>query len=242
MLNIFKFYHFHEQHFSYRRQFMVRSLFLTLCFCLFSLPVLAITFGPVTPETKQGEISLGPGFFHLTGELEDGQDFTSSQVYVQLGYGLTDRVQLVFAGGAADLTVDDVFGSDDFEENYRAFGAAGIKVMLHEGAPFGFGFFAQGLFSDDFEDGLATFSDNLEINSGFSLQAELEGALLYGGPFYYMREGDVEVAGVTGDYEEDGGFGGFIGISWPLANGFTIGLEGQRKSGTSVGGTILYTF
>lgn len=226
---------------------MVRSLFFTLVFCLFAFPVLAITFGPTTPETKQGEISLGPGFFSLSGEIKDGPDFNSSQAYVQLGVGLTDWIQLNFVGGGADLTVEKILGGEDFEENYRAFGSAGIKVMLHDGAPFSFGFFAQGLYSDDLEDTIAgseyVFTGTLEVNGGFSLQTELEGALLYGGPIYYYRQGDVEIDGAAaGDFEEDGAFGGFIGISWPLRNGFNIGIEAQRKSGTSAGGTILYTF
>lgn len=228
---------------------MIRSLLLTLALCLFAIPAFAITFGPPQPETKGGEVSFGPGFFFESGDLDDGTDFESTQGYVQLSIGLADSVQIYLAGGGADLTVEaiDDFDKEDFEAGYQAFGGAGIKILLHDTKEFGFGVFAQGAYFDDYEDTkggtIVEVTSQFEVSGGFGLQTEIEGALLYGGPFFSLREADVARDGAdAGNFEEDDGFGFFAGIRWPVKENFHIGIEAQKRSGVAGGGTLSYTF
>jgi hypothetical protein len=78
------------------------------------------------------------------------------------------------------------------------------------------------------------------------LQSVLEGAILYGGPYFFTREGDVDFTSGplqgSGSFEEDGNLGAFIGMRWPLRNGINVDLEGHLRTDFSIGADLLYNF
>jgi hypothetical protein len=233
----------------------MKSFLLSVC-CLLLAQGLAFAglFGPAQATGKKGEFSFGPGFIIYSGELENNTDFQQTQAYVQFGYALSDKFEIYLQGGAADLTVEDVFDRDDFEDGFRPFGTAGFKALLIDRKPLGIGLFAQGTVFSDYDDqgtvlGIPTkveFSSAFEVVGGVVLQSVLDGAILYGGPYFYTREGDVDVTIGTltssGSFEEDGNLGGFIGMRWPLRNGTNVDLEGHLRTDFSIGADILFTF
>lgn len=238
---------------------MKRILVLAACMWLATVgAVSAAIFGPASPAGKSGDLSFGPGIMSYSGEYEDDVEFDQTQAYLQLGYAFTDNFELYLQGGGADLNVEGVFEEGDFEGDFTPFGSVGLKALLVDAKPISLGVFAQGSYYSDYDDkgtvivlGTALpaefeITSNYEVAGGLVMQGVLEGATVYGGPFFFLRESDVEVdvLGATDSdtLEEDSNFGAFLGIRWPLKNGFNIDLEGQYRSGFSFGGDILYAF
>lgn len=233
----------------------MKSVLLAVCVLLLVQSLaFAGLLGPAQPTGKKGEFSFGPGLVVYSGELDNDLDFQQTQVYAQLGYALTDKAEIYLQGGAADLTVDDLFGSDDFEDGFRPFGALGFKALLADRKPLGIGLFAQGTIFSDYDDqrsvgGIPTkveFTSAFEVVGGVVLQSVLEGAILYGGPYFFTREGDVDFTigplKGSGSFEEDGNLGAFIGMRWPLRNGINVDLEGHLRTDFSIGADLLYNF
>jgi hypothetical protein len=233
----------------------MKSVLLAVCVLLLVQSLaFAGLLGPAQPTGKKGEFSFGPGLVVYSGELDNDLDFQQTQVYAQLGYALTDKAEIYLQGGAADLTVDDLFGSDDFEDGFRPFGAFGFKALLTDRKPLGIGVFAQGTIFSDYDDqravgGIPTkveFTSAFEVVGGVVLQSVLDGAILYGGPYFFTREGDVDFTigplQGSGSFEEDGNLGAFIGMRWPLRNGINVDLEGHLRTDFSIGADILYNF
>lgn len=222
---------------------MKRRLKLALLCLLFSgAAAEAAHLGPAQPLTNRGEFSLGSGFFYYSAEWDGDVDATQSLAYVQAGYGILPNTEVYVQLGGANLEIDD----SEFEDGYRPFGTVGVKAMLLERDPVSMGAFLQGSYFADYEDetpgGELSVESSYEINGGLALQTVLEGATLYGGPLFYIHEGDVSLAGRSGSFEEQGNLGGFIGIRWPLKNRMAIDLETHLKTGVSVGGAFHYIF
>jgi hypothetical protein len=221
--------------------FMKRVLVLTVVLMLSCSSAALATglFGPAQPQGKAGTVSLGPGFLAYTGEWDGDTKAEQIQAYAQLGVSLTDNFELYLQGGAADLQ------GDSFDEGYVPFGSLGFKLLFSDNKPVNIGLFAQGSYFADYEvSSSQNLTKNWEADGGLVLQTELEGAILYGGPIFFARQGDVEnsSAGTTGTYEEQGNFGGFLGIRWPLKSGINIDVEAQYKTEFSGGGAIHFLF
>ncbi|BCR06956.1 hypothetical protein DESUT3_40250 [Desulfuromonas versatilis] len=235
---------------------MKRVLVLALVALFFGGSVaLAGPFGPAKPVMKGGQFSLGPGIHVYSAEWEnEGIDVEQVNGFAQAGFGITDNVEIYGQLGAADLNIEGIFDDEDFEDGYLPFGTLGFRALLTDRRPIAMGIFAQGsYFFDTYEDsGLIDgtpakleFNSMYELNGGIALHTEIEGALLYFGPFFFVREVDLDVSSATSDsgtVEEDSNFGGFVGIRWPLKNGMNIELEGQYRTKASVGGSIQYVF
>lgn len=233
----------------------MKSVLLAVCGLLLAQSLaFAGLLGPAQPTGKKGTLSFGPGLVVYSGELDNdnSSDFHQTQAYAQLGYALTDKIEVYLQGGAADLTVDKVFdGNDEFEGGFVPFGAAGFKALLADRKPLGIGIFAQGTFFSDYDD-QGQFEGNpskveltgmYEVAGGVVLQGVLDGAILFGGPYFFLREGDFDITGLpSGSFEEDSNFGGFIGMRWPLRNGINVDLEGHVRTGVSIGADLLYNF
>ena len=212
------------------------------------------TIGPAQPETLAGQLSLGPGFMYYTGNWDNHTNFEQNEVYIQAGLGIFDGLEIYLQGGAADLTVDHLFDSGNYEDGFRPFGAVGIKGLLARHSPISIGYFAQGSYFSNYKDTGRVGGNQVRfdikkdygINGGLMLQATLEGAVLYGGPLFYSRGADLDTTVGTQSYtysfEEQGNFGGVLGVRWRLNNGVHIDLETQLKSSASVAGDILFNF
>lgn len=229
-----------------------KSILLAVCGLLLAQSLaFAGLLGPAQPTAKKGTLSFGPGLVVYSGELDNDRDFHQTQAYAQLGYALAEKVEIYLQGGVADFSVDSLFDSDDFEAGFRPFGAFGFKSLLVEHKHLGIGLFAQGTIFSDYDDqgmvgGIPTkveLTSAFEAVGGVVMQSVLEGAILYGGPYFFTREGDVDVNGVGGgSFEADGNVGGFLGMRWPLRNGLNVDLEGHVRSDFSIGADLLYNF
>ncbi len=228
------------------RKILFFAVAMSFCSISFSF---AGHLGPAQPSGKGGQLSLGTGIFQYSGEWNSNADAKQTQAYVQLGYAFTDRFEIYIQGGAANLEVGK------FDDGYRPFGTAGARWLLTNRSPVGVGLFIQGTYFSDYEgrslDGTTPvklkFLNAYELQGGVALQTILEGAILYGGPLFYLREGDFEATtgtGVTtsGTFEEDSNFGAFVGIRWPVKHGINIELESHLKTKFSVGGAISFNF
>ncbi len=223
---------------------------------------LAGVIGPAQPENSSG-LSLGFGYQQISSEWEiDGSDVETRQQmpYIQLGLGASKHFSIYLQGGIADLEVIKLFDEKtDAEDDFKPFGTVGIKGLFTDRKPIGIGYFVQGSYFSDYEDEgvLATFDTDLEFRKnweaigGLVLQAEIEGALLYGGPMYFLREGEVTVKSTvpllgtveeTFDYEETDNFGAFVGIRWPITKTILFDGEVQFRSDTAAGGALHFVF
>jgi len=216
---------------------------------------LAMTIGPATPLGKQGDFTLSAGAYFASLDLEGNVEASQRLGFLQGDFAFTDNCGFYLQAGTADLDAKNVFGgSGRFESDNQLFGTAGLRGKLKDFGAATLGAFAQGTWFDDFEDSATvgstqttvTFEGNYQYLAGLVVQGELEGAILYGGPFGYARKGDVTIAvpgsSAKASYEEDGNLGGFLGIRWPLQNGVTFELESQLRTRVSVGGTVSFTF
>jgi hypothetical protein len=223
----------------------MKRLILACALLLFSIPAFAGHFGPAEPLAKPGNFSLGTGIFFYSAEWEDDVDVEQIQPYVQAGLGIAPNWEIYTQLGASDIDLDANGGG--FEDGYRPFATVGIRGLFTKRTPVGFGAFVQGTYFSSWEDTDPVFGDveiekSYEINGGLVLEGEIEGAILYGGPVFFLRDSDVKAAGVSDSIEEDSNFGGFIGIRWPLKNGLAVELETQIKTDISAGGAIHFIF
>jgi hypothetical protein len=83
------------------------------------------------------------------------------------------------------------------------------------------------------------------VNAGLTFQKELEGALLYGGPFFHFREADFssDIDGLgSGTAEEDENYGGFLGIRWKALGDIVVEGEVQLRNKVSAGAAVTFLF
>lgn len=241
---------------------MKRIIVAALSACLLlSTTAGAEVFGPASPAAKPGVLTLGGG---LTGnafsyEVDNTNFFDSKakqvQGYLQLAYATSTSCETYLRLGMADLRVDNVFGNGrDFKADYEPFGTIGVKGLLRKNPNFDLGVFLQGSYFGDYNDSSViggttaalTIEKTWEANLGLVLQKELDGGILYGGPLAYIRKGDVQTAigavSASDSFEEEGNFGGLVGVRWPLKNGVTFDFEAQLKSEVSGGAAVTFPF
>lgn len=259
---------------------MRRSVtFFVITFCLLTTAsAFADQFGPTRSQAKPGHPYLGVGYTFASGNFENSAvpedliDFKQNRLFVQAGLALWHGWDLYVRGGMADLEVHDAFRlpGEDFQDRLQPYATAGLNILLYDGDVLDVGVFAQGSYFSEYEEettGTGTFKTILipepahetifidklwEIDGGLSFMTELEGAYLYGGPFYYQAEADYRsvAVGLTSGLvdredikmEEEGHVGVFAGILWPLKSGFNLLLEGMYKSDLSLGAGIHYPF
>lgn len=188
--------------------------------------------GPPTATHKVLQVSLGleysyseenvkltdQGSIPLDG-LSDVERNTSSG---NLGVGLLDDLELFFRVGAQTLQANEL----DFDGNTDPLLGAGTKVTFYRGERIDIGALFQW---STFEGDETGFIDILGFNAleeiridehlfAVGATVDMDGWRLYGGPLYYVFDGDVtitEIADPTrkirADVEEESEFGGYIG-------------------------------
>ncbi len=167
------------------------------------------------------------------------EDFKIQRHYVSLGYGITQAWEVYVQLGVADAKHkfqwegDTVWHGFNFDNDF-AWGW-GTRVTLTEQDNVKWGVSAQMNWLDTSVDykgavGGVTWKESYDIESydlliAFGPTVDMGGWKLYGGPFYYMFDGDWENNGSdsdgwtwkeTGDLEEDSNFGGFVGAQFAL--------------------------
>jgi hypothetical protein len=234
-------------------------------------------FGPPQTVSKEaGGLNTAIGYWYHEDTYKNGADYKirQNEIYSQVAYGAKNIWEIYARIGVSDLKIFDAFSStdtatmtnkNDFEENWKFFGALGAKGFYPIKKTFGIGAFIQGTyyFSDFADDVSGTNSStpftadlkvkNLwDVNFGVGFQATIPyGIRLYAGPYIYYSEAKVSLAAsirgleyATGDVsvQNKSIMGGFAGVDIPLIKGFRLNVEGQYSDKFSAGAAVTYTY
>ncbi|OHB64168.1 MAG: hypothetical protein A2168_05295 [Planctomycetes bacterium RBG_13_50_24] len=154
-------------------------------------------------KTADKEVTEGPEKFKLSDEID------SDMVFANLGYGVSDKLEVFLRLGAADIDMIDMDGGDDFAYGF------GAKATFYEEGKVKLGALFQmtwasadgDLDAEDvhirdekegidevLEDVPGTWDiDYYQLKFAVGPTYELtEGCSIYGGPFYHLVSGDLE--------------------------------------------------
>ena len=154
-------------------------------------------------KTADKEVTEGPEKFKLSDEID------SDMVFANLGYGVSDKLEVFLRLGVADIDMIDMDGGDDFAYGF------GAKATFYEEGKVKLGALFQmtwasadgDLDAEDvhirdekegidevLEDVPGTWDiDYYQLKFAVGPTYELtEGCSIYGGPFYHLVSGDLE--------------------------------------------------
>jgi hypothetical protein len=205
-------------------------------------------FGPPQPQTEPGQFSFGTGafkfsdtwYFKADGFRAKG-DIRQTQVFLQGNIGLFPEWESYARLGVANLR-------RDIRDSLAPYGTIGLKGIAYRGKYLDVGGFVEGSYFSDYT---GTFSgmrfevdNSYTANAGVAFQREVEGALLYAGPFWHYRKGDFtsDISAISGSLRANRNVGGFVGIRWTPVNDIVIEGEVQYRDKVSGGLAISFLF
>lgn len=176
---------------------------------------------------------------------------TQNQIFLQLGFIVTPKLEGYLRIGQADLTETSAFlGNEKFHDDFRPFASIGISRIIYENSFFSVAPFFQGSLYSDYENKKFTSAleiyelKNLwEINAGIGVYQKLGIMTLYGGPFWYRTQALFQktVSSLKTrtkpftTFQEQNNIGVFFGWKIPLAAGINLNGEWQYKKRWSFG-------
>jgi len=197
------------------------------------------------------------------------EDVKTSFYYATLGYGLTDNLEVYGRLGIADIKGRARWPESGTDwginfDNDLAWGI-GARYTFHQQDKVRWGVTAQMNWIDTSWDRKETSIDYGSIKRTLDFSAydllvavgptvDMGGWKLYGGPFFYMFDGDFDYKETwTGDgggwekgsaeVEEDGSFGGYVGAAIQLAEKVDVTFEAAAISdGWSAGAGVIVRF
>lgn len=212
--------------------------------------------GTPTAELVQGQWNVGFNYTYITMDLDDStvkyddgstadieiNDNNIQRYYGTIGYGVTDvweaYVQLGFADVKAEFGDPNGASSGLNFDNDFAWGW-GTKYTFYKQDKYRWGVSLQMNWLDtswdasgtDWEDKVDYEYYDLIVAVGPSV--DMGGWNLYGGPFFYMLDGDLDGSELemgipcksSADLEEDGNFGGFIGAQCTVKEQYRLTTE-----------------
>jgi hypothetical protein len=246
-----------------------RTVAVLLCL-LFSSSVLALDrIGPPKAGLKKGQLSLGFDYSFSREDLEASgsdvrllygespqtiKDVESNRYYGNISLGLADYLEIFVRLGIADADSDELEfnGTDKLGWGY------GIKGTFYEQGNLTLGAIGQMSWISTNDAGSVSVLgsqydwkvdyDVFEIQIAIGPTVDMGGWFLYGGPFYYMLQGDIDldisgVAKLSADLEEESAFGGFIGAHLPIGDKLSLGLDwAMTGDGYAIGTGLRFKF
>ena len=212
---------------------------------------LASPTGPPTAGLKTGQFRAGVEYAYSNGDMKlEGEkldNVTSNMIFGNLGYGIMDDWEAFVRLGAADTKVDDILGSGvNFDGDFKFAWGLGTKVtfLKQENLNWGALFQITWVKSEDTIGGVDVEIDAYDMQIAVGPTWKLNDTLsIYGGPFAYFINGDVDGAGLTGDLEEDSAFGGYVGVEAALAENTSLFGEIQLTgSGWAIATGVSWKF
>ena len=221
--------------------------------------------GPPTAELDQGQWNVGFNYTYMSTDLDDTKikssegsidkleinDNNVQRYYGTIGYGTSDVWEAYVQLGIADVKLEERDAEDPTDEwsglnfdNDFAWGW-GTRYTFHEQNNCRWGVSLQMNWLD-------TSGDDEETNEETQIDYEtydlliavgptvdMGGWKLYGGPFYYMLDGDLDgklteydpgadetyVSKFSGDLEEDSNIGGFVGAQFTMMENYNMTTE-----------------
>lgn len=212
--------------------------------------------GNPTAELEQGQWNIGFNYAYITMDLDDTtakyddgsteklkiNDNNIQRYYGTIGYGLTNVWEAYVQVGIADVKArfEDPNGESsglNFDNDF-AWGW-GTKYTFYKQDKYNWGASLQMNWLDtswdasgtDWEDQVDYEAYDLIVAVGPSV--DMGGWNLYGGPFFYMLDGDFDGEEIelgipcnsSGDLEEDSNFGGFIGAQCMMMEKYCVTTE-----------------
>lgn len=234
---------------------MRKLLMAMMVFCAAGQAVALTPLGPPAATLEKGQFAAGFGYSWSEGDLEAtllGIDLTVKDVEVDtymanLVFGVTEGLELQIDLGVSQTDMEDFESTGDFAGGFvlrSTFAQTdkikwGVASSMHWYEASGSGVTLGIPWTED--------DDWTEIQIAIGPSYSDKRFCLYGGPFLHFIDGDVEgtIAGipVSGDFEEDSNFGGFVGAQIEIAENTTLGIEYQLTgSAQAVGLSILFRF
>jgi hypothetical protein len=226
--------------------------------------------GAPTAELKAGQWSIGGDYSYSDIDLDVGKmKYTDSEggsgktpfdfpkvktnfYYVTLGYGLAENWEVFGRLGIADIKGEDRFPgyTNKWEggnfDNDLVWGF-GTRYTFYQQDKVRWGVTANMNWIDTSEDWSSSVGQKETVDfSAYDLlvavgpTVDMGGWKLYGGPFFYMFNGDFDLKEThpddswwkgSADVEEDSSFGGYVGAAIPLTEQIDITFEGVAISG-----------
>ena len=232
-------------------------MLLGLLVAIMSVSASGVGFiGTPTAELDQGQWNVGFNYTYISMDLDDTttkfgdgssekneiNDNNVQRYYGTIGYGLTDVWEAYVQVGIADVKAQTrEVGDPDWEgmnfDNDFAWGW-GTRYTFHEQDNCRWGASVQMNWLDTSWDDKGTDTIQIDYESYDLIIAvgptvDMGGWNLYGGPFYYMLDGDLDGKGTvsgspftfSGDLEEDSNIGGFVGVQCMLMEKYCITTE-----------------
>ena len=225
--------------------------------CLCSSKVFALDFlGPPASSLLKGQTSVGlaylSGQLDLDVDLKAGSEVLKGELdgvkqqraFVDLSCGLADNIDIFGRIGGSRLDIEESLFIDP--DMGLALGG-GLRGTIYEqnGTKFG----AVGVFNwSQTKDQIKPLSVEEPYQSAEIEYTEVvlacgvdhplaENVHVYGGPFFYWLDGDLEGKGeegkIDGDIEESGNFGGYLGGLFQITDNWSLAAEFQWAKGAS---------
>lgn len=211
--------------------------------CLCSSARALDPLGPPTAQLNQGQIRLGFEYFYETSEIQIDVDGENAAIKVKehmvtanIGYGISDSWEVFARLGAevaGEATIHPFGPGYEFEGDESFVYGGGTRATFYEQGKVKLGALFQMNWGDS--DGDVKYegsTDSAKIDTvewgvavGPSYQLN-ETVSLYGGPFLYFLDGDVEVDDDdVGDLEESSSAGGYFGVQVDLSEDTSFNVE-----------------
>jgi hypothetical protein len=227
--------------------------------------------GTPTAELDQGQWNVGANYGYLSTDLDttrisgtvsgspasgsaEIKDYNINRYYATIGYGLTSAWEAYVQLGWADVKsefdvtgISDLSGGVNFDNDF-AWGW-GTRYTFYEQDKIRWGATVQMNWIDTSggSEDLSVDIDDYDLLVGVGPTVDMGGWSLYGGPFYYMLDGDVDVKGtdlkLSGDLQEDSNIGGFVGAQCKVMEKYDVTTEFSfTGSGWAIGAGVCYAF
>ncbi|MBN2455232.1 MAG: outer membrane beta-barrel protein [Sedimentisphaerales bacterium] len=228
---------------------MGRKIVLTGVLCamvgmLCSTAVAAAPMGPPTAGLKTGQFRVGVDYGYMEGDIDtkvgEVDGFESNTILANLGYGITDEIDIYGLIGASDGDVDE------FDSSYEPAYGFGVKATLARDENVSWGVVYQMLWVNPKDDisGVDVEIDAYDIKAAVGPSYNANGLKLYGGPMLYYIDGEIEasIGGLSGDadIDQDVQIGVYAGLAIDLAENMSLMGEYQYTHDVETIGASLY--
>lgn len=217
------------------KKLLVASL-LMASFGFVSIALSAGPLGPPTASLKQGQFGIALEYarsesdWEVEGRTIDGtMSSTKTNMFIaQPAYGLTDNWEVYALLGVTDSEWKDFDGGYEFAYGF------GTKITFEKTENTAWGLLFELQWNKTNDSGTMDLADVNAVSANYSVDItyyDITVALgpewkitddlrLYGGPFFYVLEGDIDVEGssinASSDISEDSMFGGYVGAEYDI--------------------------
>ena len=203
---------------------------------------------PVAGLSK-GQMRVSVDYGYMDADIDtDGVNaeidgFQSNTVLANLGYGLFENVEIYGLIGGSDGE------AYEFNSSFEPAFGFGVKATFAEDVVSAWGVAYQMLWinPEDKVRGVNVDVDAYEFKLAMGPSYKMEGFQLYGGPFLYYIDGDIDANGVVGgfpatanvDINQNIQLGGYFGVSIDLSPCAALMTEYQQTHDVAIFGTSL---